>query len=128
MNPLLAEIAPELAITIAIAATIAVVVVSTLTVFVKSWKKASAEMAFVRTGKGGEKVVISGGALVFGFLHNIRMISLETMQLEVARKGEQALIIASTSRSSSTSASSRSRSASSTPRARSATRRSRPRA
>ncbi|HZV03040.1 MAG TPA: SPFH domain-containing protein, partial [Planctomycetota bacterium] len=81
-----------LGLTVLGAAAVAVVIFSTIMVFVKSWKKASAEMAFVRTGRGGEKVVISGGSLVFGFLHNIRMISLETMQLEVARKGEQALI------------------------------------
>lgn len=81
-----------LGITAMVAAVVAIAIVGTLVAFVKSWKKASAEMAFVRTGKGGERVVISGGAMVFGFLHNVRMISLETMQLEVARKGEQALI------------------------------------
>lgn len=82
----------HLIIAAAAAAVIFVVALVTLTAFKNLWKKASAEMAFVRTGKGGEKVVISGGAFVVGFLHNIRMISLETMQLEVARKGEQALI------------------------------------
>src|SRR5439155_23058989 len=40
----------------------------------------------------GPVPIIDGGSFVVGFLHNIRMISLETMQLEVARKGEQALI------------------------------------
>lgn len=92
MNTLAFEYSQGFMIAAAIGVVAAIAFFSTLIVFVKSWKKASAEMAFVRTGKGGERVIISGGSLVFGFLHNIRMISLETMQLEVARKGEQALI------------------------------------
>ncbi|MEZ0230316.1 MAG: SPFH domain-containing protein, partial [Planctomycetota bacterium] len=74
------------------AAIVGAVIFAALTFYVKTWKKASAEMAFVRTGKGGEKVIISGGATVIGWVHNIRMISLETMQLDVQRKGDQALI------------------------------------
>ncbi|MBI3726314.1 hypothetical protein HY251_20505 [bacterium] len=82
-----------LVLALGLAGAILVVALTTVIAFKTLWRKASAEMAFVRTGKGGRPlVVISGGAFVVGFLHNMRMISLETMQLEVARKGEQALI------------------------------------
>src|SRR5205085_11749911 len=56
------------------------------------YKRASADLAFVRTGKGMAKVVIDGGAFVIGFLHSIKWINLETMRLLVTRHGKDALI------------------------------------
>ncbi len=56
------------------------------------YKRASADLAFVRTGKGGSRVVVDGGAFVIGFLHSIKWINLETMRLLVTRHGKDALI------------------------------------
>jgi len=54
--------------------------------------KPSANLAYVRTGWGGTHVLIDGGSLVFPVVHKIVPVSLETMKLEVERKGPDALI------------------------------------
>ncbi|RME51170.1 MAG: hypothetical protein D6795_08765, partial [Deltaproteobacteria bacterium] len=74
----------------------AVVLVSgvILAVFTKLYVRAKANEAFVRTGKGGAKVFIDGGAIVIPFLHEIARIPLETMRLDVDRTGADALITA----------------------------------
>ncbi|MDI4702717.1 hypothetical protein MJI37_30645, partial [Salmonella enterica subsp. enterica serovar Cerro] len=39
--------------------------------FARLYRRASAEQAFVRTGLGGQKVVMSGGAIVMPIFHKI---------------------------------------------------------
>jgi uncharacterized membrane protein YqiK len=56
------------------------------------YRKASANMAFVRTGMGGAKVIKDGGAMVVGVVHQVIPVSLETMRLNVERRGAHALI------------------------------------
>lgn len=46
----------------------------------------------MRTGLGGERVVLSGGALVLPIIHNITQVGMKTLRLEVRRGGENALI------------------------------------
>ncbi|MCS7207957.1 MAG: SPFH domain-containing protein, partial [Fimbriimonadales bacterium] len=58
----------------------------------KFYVRPSANMAYVRTGFGGRRVVLDSGALVFPYLHTLVPVSLETMKLEVERKGPDALI------------------------------------
>jgi uncharacterized membrane protein YqiK len=49
-------------------------------------------MAFVRTGMGGVRVIRDGGTLVIPVVHQIIPVSLETMRLNVERRGPHALI------------------------------------
>ncbi len=56
------------------------------------YKRASKETSFVRTGLGGESVVVNGGALVLPVLHEIIPVNMATLRLEVTRNSEQALI------------------------------------
>jgi len=56
------------------------------------YRKASANMAFVRTGMGGVRVVRDGGTLVIPVIHQVIPVSLETMRLNVERRGPHALI------------------------------------
>jgi uncharacterized membrane protein YqiK len=56
------------------------------------YRKASANMAFVRTGMGGVRVIRDGGTLVIPVVHQIIPVSLETMRLNVERRGPHALI------------------------------------
>lgn len=58
----------------------------------KVYVKASKERAFVRTGAGSEKVVLTGGALVMPFLHEIIWVNMNTLRLEVRRDKNQSLI------------------------------------
>jgi uncharacterized membrane protein YqiK len=63
-----------------------------LFLYFKIYHRASANEAFVRTGKSGSKVVLDDGIFVVPFLHEIVPVSLETMKLEVERRGPDALI------------------------------------
>ena len=56
------------------------------------YTRASKEVSFVRTGFGGEKVIMNGGALVFPVLHEIIPVNMNTLRLEVQRSNNQALI------------------------------------
>ena len=61
-------------------------------VITKLYRKASANMAFVRTGMGGAKVFQDEGSIVLPVVHQIVNVSLETMRLNVERRGPHALI------------------------------------
>lgn len=60
--------------------------------FLRLYRKTSANLAFVRTGSGGAKPVLDGGSIVIPLIHNVIPIALETMKLDVERIGEDALI------------------------------------
>jgi flotillin len=68
------------------------VLVAITSVITKLYRKTSANMAFVRTGMRGVKVVRDGGAIVVPVLHHVIPVSLETMRLNVERRGPHALI------------------------------------
>ena len=61
-------------------------------IFARLYKRASKEVSFVRTGFGGQKVVMNGGALVFPVLHEVIPVNMNTLRLSVRRANEQALI------------------------------------
>ena len=51
---------------------IAIVVVAVAVVFLnRFYRKSTRDMALVRTGFGGQRIVISGGCLALPFLHKI---------------------------------------------------------
>ena len=56
------------------------------------YKRASKEISFVRTGFGGQKVIMNGGALVLPVLQEIIPVNMNTLRLEVRRANDQALI------------------------------------
>jgi uncharacterized membrane protein YqiK len=56
------------------------------------YKRATKEVGFVRTGFGGEKVVMNGGALVLPVLHETMPVNMNTVRLAVERKNTDALI------------------------------------
>ena len=56
------------------------------------YRRSTKETAFVRTGFGGEKVVVSGGAFVIPVLHDITPVAMTVMRIEVIRRDGQALI------------------------------------
>lgn len=61
-------------------------------VLARLYKRASKEIGFVRTGFGGEKVVINGGALVLPVFHETMPVNMNTVRLAVERKAGDALI------------------------------------
>ncbi len=61
-------------------------------IFSRLYRRASKEVSFVRTGFGGQKVILNGGALVFPVLHEIIPVNMNTLRLPVNRANDQALI------------------------------------
>ncbi|MDO4250450.1 MAG: flotillin domain-containing protein [Moraxella sp.] len=61
-------------------------------ILTRLYRRASKEVSFVRTGFGGEKVIMNGGAMVLPVLHEIIPVNMNTLRLEVRRAAEQALI------------------------------------
>ena len=79
----------------AIVSAIIIALVAIVVAWILFWwlyRRASKETAFVRTGFGGQKVVVNGGAFVVPVLHEITPVHMNTVRLEVVRSREHALI------------------------------------
>jgi uncharacterized membrane protein YqiK len=77
-----------------ILALIGVAIVVAIVVWLLNWLylRSSKERAFVRTGLGGQKVVMNGGALVLPIIHEVIPVNMNTLRLEVARGRDRAII------------------------------------
>ncbi len=75
-------------------ALIAIAVVAAIVVWLFHWLylRSSKERAFVRTGMGGQKVVLNGGAFVLPIVHDVIPVNMNTLRLEVSRGRDRALI------------------------------------
>ena len=73
---------------------IVVAIVVAIGVWLLHWLylRSSKERAFVRTGLGGQKVVLDGGAFVLPIVHDVIPVNMNTLRLEVSRGREKALI------------------------------------
>jgi uncharacterized membrane protein YqiK len=73
---------------------IVVVIVVAIVVWLFHWLylRSSKERAFVRTGMGGQKVVLGGGAFVLPIVHDVIPVNMNTLRLEVSRGRDKALI------------------------------------
>ena len=73
---------------------IVVAVVVAIAVWLMNWLylRSSKERAFVRTGLGGQKVVMNGGAFVLPIVHEVVPVNMNTLRLEVSRGRDKALI------------------------------------
>jgi len=77
-----------------IAVIILAAIVIAVAVYLLHWlyRRSSKDVSFVRTGFGGEKVVIGGGAFVLPIVHDVTEVSMNTLRLEVRRAQERSLI------------------------------------
>ncbi|SMF29301.1 Uncharacterized membrane protein YqiK, contains Band7/PHB/SPFH domain [Tistlia consotensis] len=77
---------------------IAIIILATIVVavavYLLHWlyRRSTKDVSFVRTGFGGEKVVMGGGALVLPIVHDVTEVSMNTLRLEVRRGAEHSLI------------------------------------
>lgn len=58
----------------------------------KFYRRCGADEALVRTGSGGNKVVIGGGVTVYPILHQLLRVSLRSIKLSVERSARNALV------------------------------------
>ena len=56
------------------------------------YDRATNEVALLRTGIGGRRVVIDGGVIAIPYFHEISRINMQTLRLDVSRHGEASLI------------------------------------
>ncbi|MBK1880348.1 flotillin family protein [Pelagicoccus mobilis] len=73
---------------------IVVLILTFLFILSRFYRRASKEVAFVRTGMGGEKVILDGGGLKWPVFHEIILVNMRTLRLQVDRKNEEGLITA----------------------------------
>ena len=73
---------------------IAIAIVVVIAVYLLRWlyRRSTKETAFVRTGFGGERVVINAGAFVIPVLHEMTPVAMNSMRVEV-RRGQQTALI-----------------------------------
>ncbi len=74
-----------------LAITLGVIVVA---VYLLRWlyRRSTREVSFVRTGLGGQRVVIDGGAFVLPVVHDITPVNMSVLRMGVSCAKEQALI------------------------------------
>ncbi|MBC7283133.1 flotillin family protein [Hoeflea sp.] len=65
-----------------------------IAVYILRWlyRRSTKEIAFVRTGFLGEKVVVNGGAFVIPVLHETTPVNMNVIRIEVKRENDHALI------------------------------------
>ena len=80
----------ESLITLIILAIVIVAILYIISIWV--YKRAPANMGFVRTGFLGTKVCLGRGAMVLPVFHEVTWISLETIKLIVSRSRDQAVL------------------------------------
>ena len=56
------------------------------------YRKATREVALVRTGAGGQSVVLDGGCIALPFLHKVSEVNMKTSRLEIERLGPKSII------------------------------------
>src|SRR4029077_15657919 len=76
-----------------LAIAIAEVVIAIAVIFLnRFYRKSTREIALVRTGFGGQRILISGGCLALPFLHKVEEINMRTLRIEVRRTAEKSAI------------------------------------
>ena len=69
-----------------LAIAVAVVVIAIAVLFLnRFYRKSTRDIALVRTGFGGQRIVLSGGCLALPFLHKVEEINMRTLRIEVSR-------------------------------------------
>jgi flotillin len=61
-------------------------------VFATLYRRAEKDRAYVRTGLGGQKVVLDGGSMVLPIFQSVAWVNLRTLRLDVHRDAADALI------------------------------------
>lgn len=80
-------------ISLGIIAGVIVMAVAVIGIIISSlYIRSTRDKAYVRTGFGGKKVVLDGGAIILPVFHSYSWVSLSTLRLEVKRAENESLI------------------------------------
>jgi len=73
-------------------AVVAIVIAIAVMFLNRFYRKSTRDVALVRTGFGGQRILISGGCLALPFLHKVEEINMRTLRIEVRRSAEKSVI------------------------------------
>ncbi|MDQ2088957.1 flotillin family protein [Marimonas arenosa] len=79
----------------AVFVTLVVIVVAAILIILflnRYYRKATREISLVRTGAGGQRVVLDGGCIALPFLHKVAEVNMRTTKLEIERLGPKSII------------------------------------
>lgn len=70
------------------------VILAILLIFFLSryYRKATREISVVRTGQGGQKIILDGGCIALPFLHKVAEVNMRTSKLTIERTGTKSII------------------------------------
>ena len=70
------------------------VILAILLIFFMSryYRKATREISVVRTGQGGQKIILDGGCIALPFLHKVAEVNMRTSKLTIERTGTKSII------------------------------------
>ena len=71
---------------------LAIAVILAILFLNRFYRKATREIALIRTGAGGQRVVLDGGVISMPFLHKISEVNMKTTGLEIERLGPKSII------------------------------------
>ncbi|PTX99342.1 flotillin [Verrucomicrobia bacterium LW23] len=83
---------PDIVFYLAIGGAVLFGIVCLLGILTRLYVQATKDRAYVRTGIGGQMVVMDGGSIVLPGFHQILPVNMLTTRLTVTRRNEQALI------------------------------------
>ncbi len=69
-----------------------VLIAAIIAVIAWFYERATNEVSLVRTGYGGQLVVKAGGTLAVPYFHEVSRVNMQTLRLDVQRKGDASLI------------------------------------
>ncbi|KJV10319.1 membrane protein, partial [Elstera litoralis] len=61
-------------------------------ILARLYRRATKQLAFVRTGLGGQKVIMDGGAIILPVFHELIHVNMNTLKLDVYRRERESLI------------------------------------
>ena len=70
-----------------------VILIAVIVAFLnRFYRKSSRDISLIRSGYGGQSIVLSGGCLALPFLHKIDEVNMRTIRVDVNRTGNQSSI------------------------------------
>jgi flotillin len=86
------EIVMEFLVTL-FAIIVAIILITVIIAFLnRFYRKSSRDISLVRSGYGGQSIVLSGGCVALPFLHKIDEVNMRTIRVDVIRTGKQSSI------------------------------------
>ncbi len=76
-----------------VAIVVAIIVLIVVILFLnRFYRKGSREVALIRTGFGGQRIVMEKGCIALPIIHRISEVNMKTTRLEIERKGGRSII------------------------------------